>query len=129
MVLTGARDPWSTETTGTDAVVAPGRHLLTVIDHHARTVLGQVRVEGKTNEITAFTPLLDTLTSIDLSGVVITADALHTQREHVADLHERGAHWVLSVKGNQPRLRRQLAALPWREVQTSHRSAETSLAL
>ena len=33
---------------------------------------------------------------------------------------------MLSVKGNQPRLRRQLAALPWREVQTAHRSAETA---
>jgi predicted transposase YbfD/YdcC len=32
---------------------------------------------GKTNEITAFAPLLDTLTSTDLTGVVITADALH----------------------------------------------------
>jgi predicted transposase YbfD/YdcC len=39
-------------------------------------VLGQVDVEGKTNEITAFTPLLDTLTSTDLTGVVVTADAL-----------------------------------------------------
>jgi predicted transposase YbfD/YdcC len=111
---------------GTDGVVAPGRHLLAVIDHHARTVLGQVRVEGKTNEITAFTPLLDTLTSINLTGVVITADALHTQREHVTDLHEGGAYWVFTVKGNQPRLRRQLATLPWREVQTSHRSTETA---
>jgi predicted transposase YbfD/YdcC len=111
---------------GTDGVVVPGRHLLAMIDHHNRTVLGQVRVEGKTNEITAFAPLLDTLTSTDLTGVVITADALHTQREHVADLHQRGAHWVLSVKGNQPRLRRQLAGLPWQEVQTSHRSTETA---
>jgi predicted transposase YbfD/YdcC len=111
---------------GTDGVVAPGRHLLAMIDHHTRTVLGQVRVEGKTNEITAFTPLLDTLTSINLTGVVITADALHTQREHVQDLHERGAHWVLSVKGNQPRLRRQLATLPEREVKTCHRSTETA---
>jgi predicted transposase YbfD/YdcC len=112
--------------TDTDGTTHPGRHLLAMIDHHTRTVLGQVRVEGKTNEITAFVPLLDTLTNTDLTGVVITADALHTQREHVQDLHERGAHWVLSVKGNQPRLRRQLAALPWREVQTSHRSAQTA---
>ena len=111
---------------GPDGVVAPGRHLLAMIDHHTRTVLGQVQVEGKTNEITAFTPLLDMLTSINLTGVVITADALHTQREHVTDLHERGMHWVLTVKGNQPRLRRQLATLPWREVETSHRSTETA---
>ena len=102
------------------------RHLFAVIDQHTRVVLGQVEVAGKTNEITAFTPLLDTLTSLDLTGVVITADALHTQREHVADLHARGAHWVLTVKGNQPRLRRQLAGLPWRQVEADHRSAQTA---
>ena len=42
-------------------------------------VLGRVRVDGKTNEITRFAPLLEPL---DLAGCVITADALHTQREH-----------------------------------------------
>jgi hypothetical protein len=98
--------------TNAEGAVTPGRHLLAVIDQHTRVVLGQLFVEDKTNEITAFTPLLDTLTSMDLTGVIVTADALHTQREHVEDLHARGAHWILSVKGNQPRLRRQLAGLP-----------------
>jgi predicted transposase YbfD/YdcC len=102
------------------------RHLFAVIDQHTRAVLGQINVEGKTNEITAFAPLLDTLTSIDLTGVVITADALHTQRGHVADLRARGAHWVLTVKGNQPRLRHQLAGLPWRGFEADHRSAQTT---
>lgn len=109
-----------------DGNVVVGRHLLAVIDQHTRVVLGQLDVAGKTSEITAFTPLLDTLTSIDLAETVITADALHTQREHVADLHARGAHWVLSVKGNQPRLRRQLAARPWRQVEISHRAVATA---
>ena len=81
------------------------------------------RVEGKTSEISGFAPLLDTLTALDLTDVVITADALHTQREHVETLAARGAHWVLTVKGNQPRLRRQLAGLPWRQVEPAHRSA------
>jgi predicted transposase YbfD/YdcC len=112
--------------TDTAGVEAPGRHLLAVIDHHTRTVLGQVKVADKTNEITAFTPLLDTLTSIDLAGAVVTVDALHTQRDHVQALRDRGVHWVLSVKGNPPRLRRQLATLPWRQVEPSHRSAETA---
>jgi predicted transposase YbfD/YdcC len=112
--------------TDPDGNVVAGRHLLAVIDQHTRVVLGQVNVVDKTNEITAFTPLLDTLTGIDLTGVVVTADALHTQREHVQDLHARGAHWVLTVKGNQPRLRRQLAGLPWREVEPAHRSATTA---
>ncbi|HEX2418963.1 MAG TPA: transposase family protein [Micromonosporaceae bacterium] len=38
--------------TDTAGVEAPGRHLLAVIDHHTRTVLGQVKVADKTNEIT-----------------------------------------------------------------------------
>ena len=97
------------------------RYLLAVIDHDARVVLGQVDVDGKSSEIARFAPLCDTL---DLAEVVVTADALHTQRDHVAYLASRGAHWVLTVKGNQPNLRAQLAALPWRSVEIGHRSAE-----
>jgi predicted transposase YbfD/YdcC len=110
--------------TGSDGIEVVGRHLLAVIDQHSRVVLGQLAVDGKASEINRFAPLLDTVTGIDLAGVVITADALHTQREHVAALHARGAHWVLTVKGNQPRLRRQLAGLPWRQVGEGHRSTE-----
>jgi predicted transposase YbfD/YdcC len=104
----------------------PGRHGVAVIDQHTRVVLGQVAVDGNSNEITAFTPLLDTLTDIDLSGVVITADAMHTQRDHVTYLAARGAHWVWTVKANQPTLRRQLAGLPWRDIEPDHRSAQTA---
>jgi predicted transposase YbfD/YdcC len=100
------------------------QHLLAVIDHDARVVLGQIGIDAKTSEIAAFAPLLDTIDG--LAEVVVTADALHTQRDHVGYLHERGAHWVLTVKGNQPTLRRQLAALPWRALPAEHRQAETS---
>jgi hypothetical protein len=41
-------------------------------------------------------PLLDQIS--DLRDTVITADALHCQREHVSYLAERGAHWILTVK-------------------------------
>ena len=54
-------------------------HLLAVMDHTSRGVLGQAGVDGKTNEITQFRPLLERL---DLTSTVVTADALHTQREH-----------------------------------------------
>jgi predicted transposase YbfD/YdcC len=115
-----------TDRTGVEVA---GRHLLAVIDQHTRVVLGQVAVvvgvEGKSSEIDQFSPLLDTITGLDLVGVVITADALHTQRAHVTDLHARGAHWLLTVKGNQPTLRHQLAGLPWRGINAAHRSAET----
>jgi DDE_Tnp_1-associated/Transposase DDE domain len=54
-------------------------HLLAVMDHTSRSVLGQTDVGAKTNEIARFRPLLD---GLDLAGQVVTADALHTQREH-----------------------------------------------
>lgn len=100
---------------------AAARHLLAAVDHDARVVLGQVHVEGKTSEIHRFAPLLDTL---DLREVVVTADALHTQRAHLDYLASRGAHWILTVKDNQPTLRKQLAGMPWRDVEIAHRGAE-----
>lgn len=98
------------------------RHLLAVIDHHSGVVLGQVDVDTKTNEISRFAPLMRTLSPSMLTGAVVTLDALHTQRDHVEFLHEQGAHWLLTVKGNQPGLRRQLAELPWKSAKTAHRS-------
>jgi hypothetical protein len=83
----------------------PAVHLLAALDHEHGVVLGQRVVDGKSNEITAFTPLLD---RIDITGVVLTADAMHTQREHVAYLHRRGAHYLFIVKANQPTLPKQM---------------------
>ena len=89
-------------------------HLLAAMDHTSRAVLAQTEVDGKTNEITRFRPLLDRL---DLADTVVTADALHTQREHAEWLvtHKHAAY-VLIVKANQPTLHHQLKLLPWREV-------------
>jgi predicted transposase YbfD/YdcC len=90
-----------------------GRHLLAALDHARGAVLGQVEVDAKTNEIPMFSTLLDRL---DVTGAVITAGALHAQREHATCLAGRGAPYVLVVKRNQPGLYAQLAALPWRDV-------------
>lgn len=46
----------------------------------------------------------------------MTADALHTQNGHAEYLAGRGADWVFTVKGNRPKLRAELQALPWHEV-------------
>lgn len=97
-------------------------HLMAALDHDTGMVLGQVDVGIKTNEITMFEPLLDTIK--DLDGVVVTADALHTQRGHASYLHGRGAHCILSVKGNQPALHRQLTALPWKDVPVADRQRD-----
>jgi predicted transposase YbfD/YdcC len=90
------------------------QHVLAACDQSAGTVLAGTDVDGKTNEITRFAPLLDQIS--DLRDTVITADAMHCQREHVDYLAQRGAHWILTVKGNQPHLHKQLSGLPWRQV-------------
>ena len=84
------------------------------MDHTSRGVLGQVDVDTKTNEIPGFQPLLD---SLDLAGRVLTADAMHTQREHADWLvtHKHAAY-ILIVKANQPALHHQLASLPWPDI-------------
>lgn len=92
-------------------------HLLGALDHRSGIVLGQTEVDQKTNEITAFVPLLARIDqACPLTGAVITADALHTQDRHAHWLHEHGAHYVFVVKDNRPALRAQLATLPWNEV-------------
>ena len=89
-------------------------HLLAALDQRDQIVLAQTGVNGKTNEITRFVPLLD---GLDLAGAVITADALHTQREHARWLVEdKRAGYVFVVKRNQPRLYRQVKALPWGKI-------------
>src|SRR5438128_392978 len=80
----------------------------------AAVVIAQCAVDGKTNEIPMFATTLDQVDH--LTDVLVTADAMHAQREHATYLHRRGAHYLLTVKANQPRLREQLRALPWKDV-------------
>jgi predicted transposase YbfD/YdcC len=88
-------------------------HLLSALCQHSATALGQMTVGAKTNEIPILTKLLDTM---NITGAVITADALHCQRGTAQYIVSRKAHYILTVKGNQPNLRKQLKALPWKEV-------------
>ncbi|MFE7397669.1 ISAs1 family transposase [Streptomyces sp. NPDC057557] len=77
-------------------------------------VTAQREVDGKTNEITVFQPMLAPL---DLHETVVTFDALHSQTAHARFLIEdKHAHYIALIKGNQPTLHRWLMALPWREV-------------
>jgi predicted transposase YbfD/YdcC len=100
----------------------PGRHLLAALDHAHGAVLGQVDAGAKTNEIPTFATLLD---RVALDGAVVTADAMHAQRAHAEYLvTQRGAHYLITVKGNQPGLRAQLAALPWRQVPVADQARE-----
>lgn len=63
--------------------------------------LGQVVVDAKSNEITAIPKLLEIL---ELSGCLVTIDAMGCQTEIAAAIVDGGADYVLAVKGNQPTL-------------------------
>lgn len=77
-------------------------HLLAAMVHNHGTVIAQQQVDTKTNEITHVRPLLNDL---DLDGAVVTADALHAQRDHATFIAgDKGADYVFTVKGNQPTL-------------------------
>jgi hypothetical protein len=83
------------------AVGPDGRrvHLLAALVHDHGTVVAQRWVAAKSSEIDAFAPLLD---DVELTGRVVTADSLHTQRAHARYLIEqRKAAYLLVVKGNQ----------------------------
>ncbi|NJN15411.1 MAG: ISAs1 family transposase [Oscillochloris sp.] len=63
-----------------------------------RLVLGQQKVDPRSNEITAVPALLDKLA---LAGCIVTLDALHCQVETAKAIRRRQADYVLTVKGNQ----------------------------
>jgi predicted transposase YbfD/YdcC len=97
-------------------------HLVAAITHDTGLVVGQVAIDTKSNEIPAMRELLALM---DIAGLVITADAMHTQRDTATFITDQGADYVLTVKRNQPGLRRMLAALPWQQI-PAHRSTERS---
>lgn len=103
-------------------------HLLSGLCQTTGAVLAQLAVGAKTNKIPMLRTLLDT---IDITDTVITADALHCQRETAEAIIEAGGHYILTVKANQPSLHVQLKALPWKHIPvldrcTEHRHGRTS---
>ena len=64
-------------------------------------VLGQIKVDDHSNEITAIPELLGAL---DVSGCTVTIDAIGCQKEIATTITDRGADYVLALKQNQPQL-------------------------
>jgi len=73
-------------------------HLVSAWAGQNQLVLGQVAVDGKSNEITAVPELLALL---DLKGATVTLDAMGCQKEIAAAIRAAGADYILAVKGNQ----------------------------
>jgi hypothetical protein len=101
-------------------------HLLSALDTSTGIVLAQVTVSAKSNEIPAFTPLLDAVEQVlgSLRDLIFVADALHTQTSHAHEIARRGAHLLIPAKGNQPRLFAQLKTLPWAQIPIGHQTRE-----
>jgi hypothetical protein len=86
-------------------------HLLSALLHGQGTVLAQRAVEAKHNEIPV---LRELLAPLSIEGRVVTADALHTQRDTARFLVEdKQAHYLFTVKENQKGLVNDLKAFDW----------------
>jgi predicted transposase YbfD/YdcC len=85
-----------------------GEQVLSIYDGQSQQVKAQTMIENKENEIVA-APLL--LAQVPVAGKVVTADALHTQREWCQQIVSAQGDYVLPVKENQPRLYQDIARL------------------
>lgn len=123
-------DPAGSDTLAVDGKGARGpRHDTTAAAHLPAAMTGtgqtvtQLRVPDKTKEITCFAALPE---PYDLTGVTMTADALHTQRDHARFLVQiKKAHYAFTVKKNQKGLHEQLRTLPWDEATATFHDRST----
>lgn len=76
-------------------------HIVSAWASRARLCLGQVKVEEKSNEITAVPALLKML---DIRGCLVTADAMNCQKATARQITEQGGTFVLALKDNHPGL-------------------------
>ena len=86
----------------------PAMHLLALFAPKVRAVVGQIRVDAKTNEHKAALRLLGI---VPVVGKIITGDAIFCQTEVTEALAAGGANYILHVKDNQPTLKQEIAAL------------------
>lgn len=88
-------------------------HVVSAWSSENSLVLGQLRVDEKTNEIKAIPELLELLC---LKGCIVTIDAMGTQKEIAKKIKEKEAEYILQVKGNQPELLKDISEYFQKEV-------------
>jgi predicted transposase YbfD/YdcC len=77
-------------------------HMVSAFAARQRIVLGQVKVNEKSNEIVAIPALLDMMS---IEGAVVTIDAMGCQRDIASKIITKKADYILALKGNQGKLR------------------------
>ena len=98
-------------------------HLVSAWATEQRLVLGQVATEAKSNEITAIPKLLELL---DVSGAMVTIDAMGCQKEIAATIRGGGGDYVLTVKENQERLYEDIVACFQKGLETDFEGLQYS---
>ena len=79
----------------------PTLHLVSLFAAEAGIILAQQPVADKSNEITAIPKILD---QINIQGAIITSDAMGCQKKIAKLICDKGAYYVLALKGNQESL-------------------------
>jgi len=83
-------------------------HMVSAWASRSRLVLGQRKVDDKSNEITAIPELLKVL---DIQGCTVTIDAMGCQQQIATQIRQQGGDYVLAVKENQGKLHSKLVYL------------------
>ena len=83
-------------------------HMVSAWANAHRLVLGQLKVDDKSNEITAIPKLLNLL---ELEGAIVTVDAMGCQKDIAKAITEQGAEYVLALKDNHPTLHEEVQLL------------------
>ena len=76
-------------------------HVISAFSTMHSLVIGQIRTDKKSNEITAIPELLNML---DIKGKIITTDAMGCQKDIAEKIQKQGGDYLFAVKGNQGRL-------------------------
>lgn len=98
---------------GARAAGAQTAFLLAGLCQRTGTIVAQIGIDAKTSEVPGLRKLLATL---DITDAIITADAAHCCRETAHAVIDADGHYILTVKSNQPHLRRRLKSLPWTHI-------------
>ncbi|MEP7220077.1 MAG: ISAs1 family transposase [Bacteroidota bacterium] len=102
------------------AITQMSEGMIVAIDGKILRGSGDTAVDGKSNEITAIPEFLETLW---LQGAIVTIDAIGTQKSIAQTIRDKGADYVLALKGNHPLLLEQAVALFEQQMQTPSRFA------
>jgi len=98
-------------------------HMVTAWARENRLVLGQVKVDKKSNEITAIPELIKIL---DLSGCIVTIDAMGCQKQIVKLIAEQNADYIITLKKNQGNLYKNVEQLFKSAIRTGFQGIEHS---